>query len=145
VRDDKLIPPAHLLALIERGSWPRSLVEASAQNLKPLVSAEVVRTFAPDEHAIFLYPPPFHTVQDEIDRGRGLTAEQLAIHDIVPDRTLVIADFGPGSETALALDYRNDGEKPSVIRLRWGSPARPNQWVKVADSFEQFWKMIDGA
>jgi hypothetical protein len=141
----KLTLPGELAALIDRGSWPRTLADASRQNLTPLVSADIVRTFASDENTIVLYPPPFHTVQDELDHGRGLNPEQLAVHDIVPDRTVVIADFGPGSDTALALDYRDGSASPSVIRLRWELPSRPNRWVKVADSFGQFWRMLDVA
>jgi len=113
------------------------------QILKSLVSLESVRSFAPEESGLILYGPPFRTIRDDIDSGGGLSAEQHAVHDIVPELTVVIADFGLGSDTAVALDYRDGTREPRVIRMQWRLPDMPNRWVPVAQDFESFWKMLD--
>ena len=69
-----------------------------------------------------------------------------AIHEIDPDLTLIIGDFGLGSDAPLALDYRT-GITPSVIRLRhicdkeiWDKMT--SSWVQVAPTFDNFLQMI---
>src|SRR5262245_56790720 len=132
---------AELVALIETGQWPRSASDVMLQNTHPLVQPQVVRAFAPDESTLVLYAPPFHTLQRELDERR-FSAEQLAAHEIEPDMTVVIADFGLGSDTVVALDFRADVAAPTVIRLQWRFPAEPNRWLKVAHSFPDFWAIL---
>ena len=55
--------------------------------------------------------------------------------EIAPDLALDIADFGLGADSAIVLDYRQ--ENPPVIRLVWRKP-EPNEWVRCADSFDEF-------
>src|SRR5262245_42433803 len=90
--------PTELVAQIEAGRWPRTPSEAQMQNIRPIVQQHIVKAFAPDESGIVLYPPPFHTIQRELDE-RSFTADQLGIQDIVPSKTVLIADFGLGSDT----------------------------------------------
>jgi hypothetical protein len=92
---------------------------------------------------MYLYAPPFHTIQDELDDPRhALSPEENALQDIVPSRTVPIADFGLGSDTAVALDYRHSTTNPSIIRLEWRLPAAQNRWLWVAPSFGAFWSML---
>ena len=133
--------PAELVAQVDAGLWPRTTPDVQIQTIRPLVQPHVVKTFAPDESGIILYAPPFHTIQNELDERR-YTAEQLAVHDIAPDKTVLIADFGLGSDTAVALDFRLGTANPAVIRLQWRLPDQSNRWVKVANSFSEFWDML---
>jgi len=61
---------------------------------------------------------------------------RTATHEITLELTLIIGDFGLGSDAPLALDYRPSPTKPRVIRLRWGNDG--NHWVQVAETFGQF-------
>src|SRR5262245_29094865 len=131
--------PARLTALISAGRWPRNQDEANRQNVEPLVSARAIQRFAPEERTIFLYPPPFHTIQAELASGTGLSREEQAVQDIDPQLTVPIGDFGLGSDTAIALDFRNNPQRPTVIRLQWRLPREPNRWLFVANSFDEFW------
>ena len=38
---------------------------------------------------------------------------------ISPELTIIIADFGLGSDTVAAFDYRADRDNPAVIRPLW--------------------------
>lgn len=142
--DNLLAIPKALTALIESGFWPRNNAEAMRQNLHCLVAKASVQIFAPEEEKIFFSPPPFHTVKQ-----RAMTSEQrfwsdprTAIQEINPDLTLVIGDFGLGSDAPLALDYSQNPEDPRVIRLRWAQEG--NHWVEVAATFGQFAAMLKG-
>ncbi len=62
---------------------------------------------------------------------------------IEPGWVILIADFGLGSDTALALDYREDQAEPSVILQYWGeNPTTDNRWKKIADSFTEWERAI---
>jgi hypothetical protein len=67
-----------------------------------------------------------------------------AWHEIRPELALVIADFGLGSDAPIVLDYQDDQNSPSVMRLKWGSSdgrifdGTHNHWVRCADGFEEF-------
>ena len=70
----------------------------------------------------------------------------MAIHEIEPSLTLIIGDFGLGSEAPIALDYRKNIDNPSVIRLHWGRPVtrryENNHWIEIAPSFAEFAQML---
>lgn len=126
--------PEQLRLLIDIGMWPAR------------VDPDCVKTFAPNEQTLDLCPPRiFATVASHLRPTGGMTPEQWAVYDIDPDRTVIIADFGPGSDAPIALDYRYDAGEPSVIRLVWGEgkrPRAPNRWQQVAPTFDGFWAMI---
>lgn len=122
--------PAQLRALIALGAWPARVDDAC------------VKAFAPSEDTLHLYDAKdFHTIANELRAGRGMTPAQWGAHDIDPERTLIIADFGIGADAALALDYRH-ADEPSVIRLVWTKRGAPNRWVEVAPTFDDFWAMV---
>jgi hypothetical protein len=135
------LPPL-LVSLVERGEWPADDYAALRQHVVPRVTPGCVKAFAPEENRLFLYAAPwFDSIGAGVRANKGLTPEQEAIADIDPERTLVIADFGLGSDTAVALDYRGE-PAPTVIRLQWRLPDAPNRWVPVAPTFDAFWAML---
>ena len=140
--------PAALLELLDGGLWPRTPSEAMKQNLHCLVSADRIREFAPEEDRIYLYAPPFARIADGIanEGDSRFYSTYCATHQLVPELTLDIADFGLGSDAPIVLDYQFDRTNPRVIRLRWDSESRGrnNRWVECADNFEQFAALLFG-
>jgi hypothetical protein len=142
--DNSLTIPKALTALIESGFWPRNDAEAMRQNLHCLVAKATIQLFAPEEEKIYFIQPPFCTVKQ-----LAMTSEQrfwsdprTAIQEINPALTLIIGDFGLGSDAPLALDYSRTPNNPRVIRLRWAQEG--NHWVEVAATFDQFAAMLKG-
>src|ERR1041384_4774133 len=82
--------PKELRALIDSGFWPRDHDQARAQNLCSLVSESSVRQFAPEEHVLFLLPPPFYVVRQLLKGPEEMfwTDPRTALHEIDPDLTL---------------------------------------------------------
>ena len=135
--------PQRMAALIESGVWPRTSMEAMRLNTKPLVSVEQVHRFAPEENKVVLYPPPFVTIAEELRNDQvGFWSKFGALQKISPELTLVIGDFGMGSDAAIALDYRADRDYPSVIRLLWREGGERNTWVGCAKTFDEFADML---
>jgi hypothetical protein len=137
--------PDELNALIAAGLWPKDLQEVNRQNLRSLVSSERIQRFAPEEKAIFLYPPPFRTVH-ECSRGpeRSFWNSPMAAPDEISfDHAVVIGDFGLGSDTAIILDYRKSRDNPCVLRLRWDEDGgENNHWLEVAPTFARFSELL---
>lgn len=62
---------------------------------------------------------------------------------IIPEKSLLFADFGIGSDTPFALDYSKNLMEPCVLLLYWGEDVqRDNRWIRIANSFEEFEKRI---
>lgn len=58
-------------------------------------------------------------------------------------KVILFGDLGLGSDTPFGLDYRDDPNNPSVILLYWGENCQTdNRWKKIANSFEEFEKII---
>jgi hypothetical protein len=131
--------PKRMLALIESGAWPRESMDSMRMNTEPLVSVERIHRFAPEEHLLVLYPPPFFTIaEDLIGDTTKYWSRFGALNEIIPELIVPFGDFGMGSDTSLALDYRADRENPAVIRLLWREYEQPNTWVRCTDSFDEF-------
>jgi hypothetical protein len=129
--------PKALTALIESGFWPRNHDEARRQNLQCLLGKSSIHRFAPEEDRIFFLPPPFYTVKQVMAAEQHFWSDPRTVaHEIEPELTLLIGDFGLGSDAPLALDYRLSATEPRVIRLRWAQDG--NHWVEVAPTFDQF-------
>lgn len=118
--------PTELKQLVDDGLWPMNNLSCQRQNLRPIIPQEVVRSFAPDEETIVFYPYPFSTVQEARESNSYWDDERSAIEEIDPDLSLIIGDFGLGSDTAIILDYRT--ETPRLRRLQWGE--NENHWVE---------------
>jgi hypothetical protein len=110
--------PKRLLKLIEAGRWPRTHEEELHQNIFSLVSKERIQSFAPEENQIYLVRPPFSTVATRMGHGDKFWAEFGAVGQIEPELSVLIGDFGLGSDSPILLDYRHDTSIPQVIRLK---------------------------
>jgi hypothetical protein len=143
--------PSRLITLIDSGLWPRDSNEAIRLNMRSPVSRERVRSFAPDQDKICLYSPPFSTVARRIANGDKFWSKFGALEQISPELSVVIADFGLGSDSPILLDYRESIASPTVIRLKLNSllgGAVPNGrtkvlgwanvWLRCANTFDAF-------
>ena len=131
--------PARLVALLDSGVWPATHEQALRQNLRPLIPTERVRRFAPEESVIYLERPPFKTVAQEAGEPvKAFWATFGALDQIDPTHSLIVADFGLGSDAPIILDYRDPSRAPRVLRLRWSARGESNQWVQCAADFDQF-------
>jgi hypothetical protein len=134
-----LVIPPLLTELIAAGRWPNTTDEERRQNVRPLVSADRVRAFAPEEETICLYCPPFRTVQERVAHNEKVwTSATAAPEQITFDKALVIGDFGLGSDAPILLDYRASATRPCVLRLRWQGRGDRNRWVEIAPDFDTF-------
>ena len=145
--------PKGLTQLLASGVWPSATGPSlTKQQLKPLVAPELVRRFADDESLICLCSPPFLTVAQCCAGGERDFWEGFGVPDqINPDLTLVIGDFGLGSDSPIILDYARDLSDPPVLRLRWNKPPSlrlpwkkfvRTEWVQGARNFDEFAKML---
>jgi len=137
------LPPG-LTRLMAAGIWPASDGPSmTAQQLHSIISAERVRKFAAEESLICLEPPPFPTIaQERAAGGAGDFWERFgALHQIVPEKALIIGDFGLGSDAPVILDFASNASNPPVLRLRW-DPNRHNDWVQGAQDFDEFADML---
>ena len=129
--------PDELEALIASGYWPNA-ANANRQNLESLVPQDRVRAFAPEEDRIWFDPPPFTLVSDLIAQGDDHAfwrREEAHPDGISPEHSVVIGDFGLGSDAPIILDYRRDEKRPAVLRLKWGRTFADNRWILASESF----------
>jgi len=134
--ESNLSLPTRLRQIIETGRWPKTHDEEIHQNIRSLVPKERIQSFAPEQDRIYLFRPPFRTIAQRMSGAEGAFWSRWgALGNIAPDLALDIADFGLGTDSAIVLDYRQ--ENPAVIRLVWRKP-EPNEWVRCADSFDEF-------
>jgi hypothetical protein len=139
--------PTGLMRLIAVGVWPsRKGPSMNEQQFKPLVAADRVQRFAPDETLICLAPPPFRTIAAERDAGGSgdFWARFGVLHQIEPEKAVVIGDFGLGSDSPIVLDYSRNAADPPVVRLRWsgnGSHVK-TEWVEGATNFDHFAELL---
>lgn len=73
--------------------------------------------------------------KEEIDMFVGEYSSDVRENTIAPEKTILIGDFGLGSDQPIALDYRNDVLQPEVWMLIWG---KTNYWTKISSSFDNF-------
>ncbi len=136
--DGLLIPPL-LEAMLAEGRWPRTADEATRQNLHSRVPEDRNRAL----RRIYLYAPPFHTVaRIAAGGGRDFYAQYGVLHELVPEASVEIGDFGLGSDTPILLDYRADAQEPRVIQLEWGRHGEANSWVILATTFAEFVELL---
>lgn len=124
--------------MIAVGRWPRNGDEFIRQNLQSLATPERIALLAPEESHLFLLPPPFSTVTEHAKHNKFWYEPMAAPHMIDFDLAIDIGDFGLGSDAPILLDYRNDLQNPSVIRLQWRSDGSNNRWVPMANDIQHF-------
>jgi hypothetical protein len=136
---DGLLIPDLLLAMLAGGRWPRSAAEASNQHLQSRVPEDRNRRL----RRIYLYAPPFHTLARTVaGDGRDFYARSGALHELVPEASVAIADFGLGADSPILLDYRAGPADPQVIHLEWAERGESNHWVVMASDFASFVDML---
>lgn len=136
---DGLLIPALLQAMIADGRWPHTADEASKQNLCSRVSEDRNRRL----RSIYLYAPPFHTVAwITAGSGRDFYSRFGALHELVPEASIEIGDFGMGSDAPILLDYQADPVDPRVICLEWADRGDSNYWGVLARNFAGFVEML---
>ena len=125
--------------MLAEGRWPRTSDEALKQNLYSRVPEDRNRTL----RRIYLYAPPFHTVARIVAGGDlGFYSRFGALHELVPEASVEIGDFGLGSDAPILLDYRAGPTEPQVIHLQWVGGGEPNNWVVMAPSFAEFVELL---
>ena len=86
-----LLIPDLLETMLAEGRWPRTADEALKQNLHSRVPEDRNRRL----RRIYLYAPPFHTVAQIVaGNGGDFYSRFGALHDLVPEASVEIADFG---------------------------------------------------
>lgn len=56
-----------------------------------------------------------------------------------PQQCVLIGILGLNQDQPIALDYRMNEMKPSVVTLQRGeNPVTDNRWLKISDSFDEF-------
>jgi hypothetical protein len=96
-----------------------------------------VRQLAADETRICLFSAPLHTVAEFVAGGHTYWNDP----DMAPDGidfalSIVIGDFGIGSDSPIILDYRDS--PPRVLRLQWATCGKNNHWVVMCRDFASF-------
>jgi hypothetical protein len=135
--------PSGLVDLITSERWPRVFLNRRAE-----IPAERVRSLFPEEDDIYLLPPRFLTVARRVREGDSFwTWPFAAPHELDPQRSVLIGDFGLGSDSPIVLDYRPGPNQPCIrylkIHVDFASRTTENHWVSVADSFDEFATALD--
>lgn len=90
-----------------------------------------------------LLNPPFVSVASAI-ASKSWSPEFLrfaALDEIEPSLAVEVADFGPGSDSPIVLDFRGHGRHPRVFRLEWMKPdtgSSDSHWVELAPTLDAF-------
>jgi hypothetical protein len=129
--------PARLRRLVELRWWPYDYQSEIQQNLHSLIPEDRVRAFAPEERIIYFNRPPFHAVSALLASNEQFWTSELACPSGISfEHTVVLGDFGLGSDAPIVLDYRTDAMRPSVLRLRYSDSTPNTDWVTAAVDFE---------
>ncbi len=134
--------PARLQMLVDNVIWPIDENACRQQNLNSWVASEHIRRLADDEDRIYFYPPPFLTVETIMSNRQEREfwqSDHAASNEIKFNYSVVLGDFGLGSDSPIILDYQHSLTTPCVKRLKWGpGPNCVNHWVEMASSFNDF-------
>ena len=129
--------PKSLRTLIESGKWSEE--EFVDSNLV-ILGDKAAQKLNREENEIWLLPPPFQKISTLVKKGEKFWTEVLTNYgEIDYDRSLVIADFGPGSDSPIILYYETSGI-PSVHYLHWESSETTctHKWIKTHGTFDKF-------
>lgn len=111
--DSRNFLPPLLLAMLDEGRWPRDEAEARKQNLEPWVPMERVSSATGGDEGtgssptyLFLDAPPFYSVAEHVegDPKDKFWREFADPSGIDFARTVVIGDFGLGSDAPIVID-----------------------------------------
>jgi hypothetical protein len=129
--------PAILVQLIETDRWPRKTLCFPAA-----ITKQRVRAIFPEEDELYFFAPPFHTLAYRVRNGDEFWHSPFcAPTELALERSVLIGDFGLGSDAPVILDYQGSAE-PRVRYLRTGfdhqAGTHDNHWETAAGSFNEF-------
>ena len=56
-----------------------------------------------------------------------------------PQQCVLVGNLNLNQDQPIALDYRMNEMKPSIVTLQWGeNPVTDNRWLKISNSFDEF-------
>lgn len=126
--------PERLQQLLADGVWATAGADVDQR-----IPADLARQWAPDSPGIHLAAVP-SLLADDIVAVPELE-ELWNLTDVDPNKCVVIADFGLGSDNPIILDFDS---KPAAVRTQqWqdGDATRPT-WVTIAPTFDAFADML---
>lgn len=147
--DTDIVLPTSLIALITNGAWPTS-ENSQWQNLKPIYRNERAYKDRFCMETLYLYPPPFRLVAHDIEQHPVFWKDEALIEyfgqplelGIEPTQSLIIGDFGPGTDAVLILDYQHDQSNPRVMGMDYGEVSNQKGWTLLAKSINEFCQYI---
>jgi hypothetical protein len=74
--------------------------------------------------------------------GRNFYSGDGALHELVPEASVEIGDFGLGADAPILLDYRAGPTDPRVITLEWADRGKANYWVVMAQDYDEFVELL---
>ncbi|WP_078120104.1 hypothetical protein [Thiosocius teredinicola] len=136
VADSLPLPPL-LIELADAGVWPSF---GSRRSNATDLGREKARLLSSTDDSLVLMPAPFHTIADEVAEGNEFWVGALSnVGEIDYAKAVIIADFGPGSDSVVVL-YYGEGSEPDIRYLKWegeGNRLR-HAWIRTHRSFEAF-------
>jgi hypothetical protein len=121
--------PPQLVAALGDGTWL-----AEGKHWKTMFAADEV--VMPSLYSLNLMLRENENWRSEGDPAFLGIADGRAVPGALdPTRSILIGDLQP--DAMIALDYRNEGDCPSVVYLNLDG-----RWVEVAASFDEFWRRL---
>jgi hypothetical protein len=137
MNESDLVIPELLFELIEGGVWTQE--NTMPGNMVDL-GKDKAALINPEEDQLILLPPPFHTIENELENGNEFWNKELTnVGEIDYSKAVIIADFGIGSDSPIVLYYESNNN-PSIMYLKWecaGTYCR-HKWERTHDSFNRF-------
>jgi hypothetical protein len=138
--------PAIVGEMLRLGTWP---TDDSDYFVVSPVPEHLVRAVLPDESGFCLLAPPFRTLEldERISHSRWWKKWLEGFRhtdEIDYSKAVMVADFGPGSENPIVLDYRRT--PPQVMALACvfhrdapgsGRGEWEGHWVVLASTLEE--------
>jgi hypothetical protein len=130
--------PYHLGVCIGLGCWTSFGVQPG--HYRDL-GKSAARKLSKEDDSLQLLPPPFKSIEEAVSSGSSFWGRLTNLGEIDYSKTLIIADFGPGSDSPIVLYYDNPSQ-PSVMYLQWDWDAvvkrHVHKWTKTHASFRDF-------
>jgi hypothetical protein len=135
--------PAIVDEMLRLGTWPSD----DARWWESRAPEQLVRAILPDEGCFCLFSPPFRTLEDDQRMSRSRWWKQFLDRCRHPDevdysKAVMVADFGPGSENPVVLDYRHTPPEVMALSFTFHRDRDPGQeleghWVVLASTLEE--------
>lgn len=76
--------------------------------------------------------------EEQFEMFIGEYSSESKDRTIDPNKIILIADFGFGSDQPIGLDFRKKIDEPEVWCLIWPSANEKNYWTKVSSNYNNF-------